>query len=362
MKTIFNTINSLFFKTRRRKLLLFAILTIIALSQIRSFYKADYEVRVIEVRRDTFVDTISASGEVKAERFAQMVFQSPGDIKDIYVSDGSFVKKGERIATIDSTIAYQTYLQAEADLRAREASLAVVYDEIKGNDDDETLEQKETRTLAETAKDKAYRAYVSAQKALSNTTVRAPFDGIVQYGNNVSIGSYASPATPSFVMVSPETVYFEAEVSEIEVSEIKIDMKSKIQLDAYPNEEYDQRVAMIGITNVTTSTGGTAYTVKVGLPENNENKLRVGMSGDIEFIIEETANTLFVPFSALVEEEGLRYVWMVSDTSRVEKREVKTGNSSIDSVEILSGIAEGDRIVERPPNDMQNGDKVKAIE
>lgn len=361
MKTFLTSIRNFLFKTKRRTVIVLVIVGIIAISQIRSYLQADYEVRVVDVKRDTFIDTISASGEVKAERYANLVFLSSGDIKDIYVTDGSTVQKGDRIATIDSTIAYQTYLQAEADLRAREASLAVVYDDLKGHDEDESLSQKEERTLAETAKDKAYRAYVAAQKALSNTTIRAPFDGIVQFASNLSIGSYASPASASFVLVDPTTVYFEAEVSEIEVSEIKLDMKSLIQLDAYPDEEYDQRVAMIGITNVTTSTGGTAYTVKVALPTNNDNKFRVGMSGDIDFIVEEATNTLFVPFSSLVDEDGKNYVWVVSGTNNVTKTAVETGNSSVDSVEILSGIKEGDRIVERPPNDMQDGDKVKSI-
>ncbi len=359
MKNILTTLKKTIFKTRRRKIVLGVIIIALAGIKINSYLKADHEVNIIDVKRGTFVDTISASGEIKAEKYAELVFLSPGEITEIYVPDGSFVKKGDRIATIDSTSAYQTYLQAEADLRAKEATLARVYDEIKGSENDESFSEIETRTLAETAKDKSYRAYVAAQKALANTTLRAPFDGIVQYASNVSIGSYASVTKPSFVIVNPQTVYFEAEVSEIEVSEIKLGMKAEIELDAYPSDTYEGQVSMVGATNVTTSTGGTAYIVKVGLPENMDNKFKVGMSGDIKFVVKEADNTLSVPFSSVVEEDGDSYVWKVVGRSTVTKTKIEVGNSSLDSIEVLSGINEGDRIVERPPNDIKEGDKVK---
>lgn len=359
MKNIFRSIKDFLFKTKLRKILFGVLVLYFLYSQVTSYYKADYELDIITVQRSTFVEKVSASGEVQAEKAINLVFQSAGDITDIAVGDGSFVSKGQEIATVDTTIAYQNYLQAEADLRAREASLEAVYDEIQDHETDESFAQKEARTLAETSKDKSYRALVSARKALGNGTLRAPFEGIVNYVNGVSIGSYASAAQPSFTLVDPSTIYFQAEVSESEVSRISLDMETHIQLDAYPNEEYVERVGMIGFSDITTSTGGTAYSIKVSLPENADNKFRLGMNGDIDFVISEQTGILSIPFSALVEVDSNEYVWVVDEKGTVKRVEVKTGISSLDSVEIVSGINEGDRIVERPPNTLEEGNKVK---
>jgi len=359
MKQFIYSIKEFLFKTKLRKVIFFTALALFSYSRVNAYLKPDFELDLITVDSETFVEKVSASGEVRAEKAINLVFQSAGDITDIAVGDGSFVKKGQAIATVDSTIAYQTYLQAQADLRAKEASLDVVYDAVKDHDDDESLAQKESRTLAETAKDKSYRGLVAAQKALGNSTLVAPFEGILNYVKGVSVGSYASAVSPSFTLVDPDTIYFQAEVSEVEVSRIKLGTEAHIQLDAYPTEEYIEKVGMIGFSDVTTSTGGTAYTIKVSLPTNSDNKFRLGMNGDIDFVISEQNGVLSVPFSALVEESSDQFVWVVRDNGKVTKTKVETGTSSLDSIEIISGLQIGAVIVERPPNTLEEGNKVK---
>jgi len=107
-----------------------------------------------------------------------------------------------------------------------------------------------------------------------------------------------------------------------------------------------------------TSTGGSAYKVRVSFPEQITLKFRVGMNGDADFIVKEKDAQLLVPITAVVEENEDTYVWVVK-RNRAKKVEFEPGDSSIDDVEVLSGLNEGDIVIVRPPANIEEGDRVK---
>ena len=247
--------------------------------------------------------------------------------------------------------------RARSDLRSAEATLERVLDEVKDHDADETFEQKEARTTAEVAKDKAFEAVIKAEKNLSEASLVSPFSGIVtDIPDGVVPGVNVSPATNVFTIVNPYSVYFEVEVNELDIPRISIGQTVQIEIDAYPDEEIEGKVLNIGFASSTTSTGGTAYRVKVGLPKNDDLKLRLGMGGDADFVIDVKEEAILIPIAAVVEGVDSDFVWLVGEDGRVERREVEVGTSSIDEIEILSGLVEGDRIISQPSLDLSEGD------
>lgn len=346
--------------TKRRRVIFLIIVALIVLWRINSARKPDWELGVVEIKKAELLESVSTSGEIKAEKFTELTFLSSENIKEILVPDGAEVKKGNLIAKLDTVSLYQSYLQAEADLRDKQAALDKVYDDVKGHEKDETLAQKETRTSAEVAKDKAYRAFVIAQKNLANANLRAPFDGIVNYNEGASIGTYSSPLSSRFSLVDPKTVFFEAEVNEIDIIKITPDTKVKIELDAYPNQEFEQQIKSISFVSTMTSTGGTAYKVKTSLPDNVDHKFRLGMNGDASFIVSSKQNVIVVPLTAIVEENEKSYVWVVNSNNKAKKVEVATGASSTDDIEITSGLKSGNLVIGRPPSKIKEGDRVKS--
>lgn len=348
-------------KTKPRRIIFFITITVVLLMWINSVRKVDWELEVVEVKNTKISETVTASGEVKAEKFTELTFLSSENVKEIIVADGAEVKKGDLIAKLDSTSLYQSYLQAEADLRDKQVTLERVYDQVKGHEKDESYSQKESRTSAEVAKDKAYRAFVIAQKNLGNTNLRAPYDGFVFYGEGSSIGTYSSPASSKFTIVDPKTTYFEAEVNEIDIINIKPEIDVIIELDAFPDQKFTQQIKVISFVSMTTSTGGTAYSVKTTLPENLENKFRIGMNGDANFIVSSKHDVLALPATSVVEEEGKSYVWTINSGNRAYKTEVVTGISSTDDFEIISGLTGGDLVIVRPPAKIKEADKIKIL-
>lgn len=345
--------------TKRRLVILAVILVLfIGFRYFRTKNNAE-EFDVYTVSRGDLVQTINASGEVKAQNHADMVFVQPGEIQEIYVQNAQWVTKGTKIAKVDTNKLYQAYEAADADLRNAQATLDRVYDDIKDDGEAEDWEERETRTAAETAKDKAYRAFVIAQINLSQGMIVAPFDGVVTINDGSSEGSFGSTVTKSFSVTDPSTVYISAEVDETDVNSIRTGMKALVELDAFEDELFEQEVQYVNFTNSFNSSGGTVYGVGVSLPDNPDMRYRLGMNGNVHFVLDTVKDVLNIPQSALVSDNGDHYVWVL-EGSNVTKRTVETGEESDENVEITSGLREGEMVVIRPSSDLSEGTTIKV--
>jgi HlyD family secretion protein len=170
-------------------------------------------------------------------------------------------------------------------------------------------------------------------------------------------GSNVTPATATYVIIDPSTTYFSADLSETDLPKVKVGQKVKISLDAYPDENFEGTLENIGVLAFTSSTGGNAYNIRVTLPENVDLKFRVGMEGDGDIVLSTLNNVLKVPFNSVLNEDGKDYVW-VYDNGKIKKSDVVIGTSSLDEVEIKSGISEGQKIVIDPSNKLIDNQKV----
>ncbi|MFV1917412.1 MAG: efflux RND transporter periplasmic adaptor subunit, partial [Patescibacteria group bacterium] len=222
-----------------KRIVIAIVVLLVGFWVIKRSTRSKFDVDVQTVKRQRFVDSVLASGEVAADEAIDLNFETGGTVAEVAVKLGQVVKKGDLIAKLDTTSLYSTYLSAEADLRAKEAALNSVYDDLQGNESTETFAEISTRTTTETNKDKAYRAFVVASRNLSGATLRAPFDGIIASmpeglatGTNITIAS-----SYQFSVVNPETIYFITEVNELDIPKLTSNLKVKITLDAYTEEE-----------------------------------------------------------------------------------------------------------------------------
>lgn len=350
-------------RSRFNKVFILIIITLMVYWRWSAIKNGGLEVDTAVVTRDTLVESISASGEIKAENSANIAFQTAGEVTEVNYKEGDRVEKGDIIAKLDTTNLYNNYLIADAGLRAAQATLNRVYDDVQGHENDESFSQIETRTAAETNKDKAYWAFVSAKKNLEGAYITAPFDGILtQAPTNIVPGAVISlPSGAVFQVVGPETTFFEAQVSEVDIVKLVSGANATIEIDAFPDKVFKGKVTGFNYASTTTSTGGTAYNVRISLPEDENIPFMIGMNGDADIILSEKENLLLAPINSIVEEDDKEYVWL-DDNSKASKVEVITGASSINDVEIISGLSEGDTIIIRPPKNIEEGTRVKNQE
>lgn len=235
------------------------------------------------IRVEEVEEAISASGELQAGQRVLLHFQTTGRLAWLGVSEGDRVSKGQVIASLDTTKVKASLEQAEADLRSAQATLDRVLDEVKGHEEDENFEQREERTIAEVARDKAYWAKVKAEKDLADATLISPFVGIVTDISSLVVGQNVS-LTDSIEIVGTGEFFFRALLDEIDYQGVRIGQKAEVFLDAFPDEVFTGEVVFISRSTTTTRSGITAIPVKIKIPADE--RFIHGLNGDVEFLLD----------------------------------------------------------------------------
>jgi membrane fusion protein (multidrug efflux system) len=300
------------------------------------------ELETTTVKRGDVAEELILSGEISADEYAQLAFQTSGEIAWIGVKEGDWVKKGQPLARLDTANLNSELQRAYSDLRSAEAALDEVYDEVKNHDSDETFEQKATRTAAEVAKDKAYEAVLKAQENLRNAALRAPFEGLVSYVANPFSGVNVTLGTTQIQVVNPETIHFIVSADQSEVIDLHQDQEVRLVLDSYPDKEFIGKVNYISFTPKSDEVGAV-YEVKVIFPSDDADlsKLRIGMTGDAKFILSEKSDVLYVPPEFVNSDTKGKYVNLGKTNNKVY---IETGIEGEERVEIMGDIKEGDTL------------------
>lgn len=168
----------------------------------------------------------------------------------------------------------------------------------------------------------------------------APIDGFIIL-RNVEPGQTFSVSDA--VLVMADKLIVKAQVDETDIGKISVGQKATIVLDAYPDKTTDAAVESIEyesqvINNV------TVYVVNV-LPNEVPNYFRSGMSATVNFTSEKRENVLLLPVRAVKKSGNQSYVFMNGKDKPISPVQVTTGLENNDSVEIVSGVAEGNEVI-----------------
>jgi len=181
-----------------------------------------------------------------------------------------------------------------------------------------------------------------ALTSLGNTTVVAPFDGIVA-AVNIEAGQTVSAGTVAIEVVDPSDVEVSTTVDEIDVSQVQQGQKATISLDALSNEEFSGEVSSISLIGNSQS-GVVSYPVTIKLAVPSGVQLREGMSATATITTQEVDNVLLVPATA-ISSSSTNPTVTVMVNGVPEVRAVKVGQSNSEYTEIVSGLNAGDRVV-----------------
>lgn len=326
-------------KGKKRIIIISAIVLIIVGSRI-VFSKQKNDVETATIQKGTVKEELVLSGEVKATEHALLTFSSSGKVSWVGVKEGDWVFKGQSLMKLDTLKLNADYERAKADLRSAEASVDKALDDVKDHDSDETFAQKETRTAAEVARDKAYEAVLKAQEDLKNATLVAPFSGLITDVLNPYSGVSAIYTQSQVEIVNPDTVYFEVTADQSEVSSLSIDQPVSIYLDSFPEDELSGKIIFISYTPKTDETG-TVYEIKVEIDSIDTETVRVGMTGDASFVLSQEKDVLYVPLNFVNSDKKGKYINLQNKNN---KEYVETGIEGEDRIEIIGNIKEGQAV------------------
>jgi RND family efflux transporter MFP subunit len=204
--------------------------------------------------------------------------------------------------------------------------------------------------------DQAKAAVRLAQQAIADSSIRSRIDGAVAE-RKVEPGTQAGPAQPVARIVGLNTIYFDAQISEAQYSEIRVGQPVKVYVDALPKLTF--RGAVSRIFPVASSVA-RSFTARISLA-NKGTMLRPQMFARGEIKFAGHANALLVPRSAVLSRSvDAGRVFIVVDGKAVS-RNVQLGFSNINEIEVTHGLQMRDEVVTQGQAMLQNGDRVQVI-
>ena len=283
------------------------------------------------------------SSTVEAYAINNIAPQTPGRIQSIRVDVGSFVGKGQILATMDAAQLDQTRLKLVND-STELSRLKSLYEEggVSKSDYD--------------AVEMAYKISRRSYNNLAeNTYLRSPLSGVITARNYDKGDLYAGQ--PIFVVQQITPVKLKVGVSESDYTKVKIGNQVEITVDALPGQTFTGKINKIYPTiDPMTHTFVTEILV-----QNSDRVLRPGMFArvKIEFGVN---NSVVVPEESVVKMQGTgqRCVYILQPDNTVESVIVKLGRHFGNSYEILEGISEGDVVTVKGSTSLKDGAKVEV--
>ncbi|MBD0691965.1 efflux RND transporter periplasmic adaptor subunit [Streptomyces sp. CBMA123] len=373
--------------------------------------------RTATVTKGTVLATVSGTGTLASPTDAAQDFATGGRLTAVKVAVGDAVKKGQVLATVDTTAAQQQVDAAQAALTTANANLTKAQAGVTTTTTEplpgattppsnsggggggghgaggSSTPAPQTTTITTTKVDDAAVAQAqqqvataqtnltNAQAALTGTTLTASVDGTVasvsaKVGDTVgasasgssassassakSSGSSAGSGTPSgfIVLTNPTGMQVTANFSELDSLKLKKGEAATVTLNAQSDTKLNATV--LSVSSLPSSSGsgaagGSAVQYAATLQLNGDTStLRTGLSATVQVITGEADNALSLPTSALSGTGASRTATVVHEDGTTARVDVGVGVEGDSTVQVVSGLNQGDK-VELPTTSGNNG-------
>ena len=341
-----------------------------------------------KAKKGSFSKKVDATGEIFATELIDVGAQVSGQIKKLYVKLGDQVKKGDMIASIDSSTQQNNIDNKEAQLaiyKAQLESAKVALNIAKTQFDRENalfsknatskqeFESAKNTYSANSAKIKELEAQIkqtnielsTAKINLGYTKITAPRDGTVvsvkvEEGQTVN----ANQTTPTIVNIADLShVKMKMQIAEGDITKIKVGTPVEYSILSEPTKKFQTTVSSIdpGLTTLSdgsygssssskssysssSSSSSAVYYYAQSIVDNKDGILRIGMTTQNELLIANVEDAIIVPSIGIKKDENGTFVYLLKDGKAV-KTAVKTGIKDNLDTQIISGINEGDEII-----------------
>jgi multidrug efflux pump subunit AcrA (membrane-fusion protein) len=359
--------------------------------------------RVERVSMSPVEDYYEATGTVRSKTTTVLSSKIMGTIISLRAREGDKVSAGQVIVEIDNRDASAQLQKADAGLRQAQEGLAEAeqainaaksaqaaaeanqrlvdstharyrallerksvspqeFDEVKSKQE---MAEAEARRAADAVKmlaakrqqalaqiDQAKAEVANARVFVSYARITSPISGVV-VSKNTEVGSTATPGTPLLTIEDSSRYRLEVAVEESQLGKIGMGQRARVRIDALGADNLEG-----GVSEITPVADpmSRSYTVKIDLPARQS--LRSGLYGVARFASGQR-QAILIPQKAVAERGQLTGVFAVDDPGVARLRLIKTGKIYGESVEALSGLGDGERIVVDGVANVRDGVKVQ---
>ena len=331
--------------------------------------------RVVESSQQQMPTELRATGTIHAKETATISAQVMGRVVQVPVHAGDSVRAGQLLVVLDGAVLQAAAAQAQAAAAAAEnqqgaaasnASLATStlarYRQLQAEKSVSPQEMDEVTRRAEAAAAQLDAAKAQAEAAreqasaartmLGYTRLAAPFAGMVT-ARMADPGAMAAPGVPLLQVDRAGALQLQVSVDESAIAAVRMGMKAAVGVDGVSQPLQGSVEEIVPAADPASH----SFLVKIDLPPSSQ--LRAGMYGSAEFSTG-THEAIVVPRSAVVQRGSLECAYVLDSQGIAQLRYLTLGAAHGDLVEVLSGIAGGERLVDTPEDRDFAGERIEA--
>lgn len=307
-------------------------------------------VELSQVRRGSIVTSLQSTTTLEPRNAATIVAQRQGQVMALQAEEGQWVRAGEVLARLDDRDAelavQRTELAAEAARRDAERG-----QQMKARD---YLSQRELDEL-EVRRREAWVALEQARLDLSRTRIVAPFAGRI-VSRLVNLGETVLPGRECFRILDFNPVLARVYFPEREIGKVAVGQRAWVTLEPHPDDPIPARVWLVN--PVVDQTNGT-FKVTLEIP-NARDALRPGALARVRVETAHITGALLMPRRGVLNEDGEPFVFVARGDSAVRVA-VHLGAVDRDTVQVLDGLAAGDRVVTVGHGGLRPGARIRPV-
>jgi HlyD family secretion protein len=373
-------------------------------------------ITAVEVlQRQDVVQTMVASGHVQSPHRTDVSAQVTGRVVAIPVVEGQWVRQGQTLIELDSSeaqanhqqaranvgqaqvnvrqlhelrlpVAEQTWLQAQANLKVAEQSLArsqALFDQgfvgASARDDAQRvwdvaqaqwhIAAQQRQSLLPGGSDVAathsalqvsQAAQASAAARLRYSRIAAPVDGVL-IARTVEPGDGVQPGKVLMVLSPKADMQLVLQIDEKNLHLLRLNQAAVASADAYPDQKFDAELVYIN-PRVDPLRGSVEVKLHVPKPPAY---LQQDMTVSVDLAVARRPQSLWVPQTALHRAvpgpaSGPAWVWVVRE-QQAQRQNITLGLTHQGRAEVLTGLADGDWLVQSPVSTLHDGARVRAV-
>ncbi len=333
-------------------------------------------VELANVARADLSQRITVVGNLIGRATVAAVPKISGRLETVSVRLGDQVRRGQALAKIEDSELLEQVKQADASfavsaatIRQREADLRFAQTNLDRSQSlferdlipRQTLDDAEARHQAALAQlDLAQAQYQQTQARLDelkinlgNTNLVSPVDGFVG-SRTLDPGAWVTPNSVFLSLVDIRVVRIVSNIVERDLRRIAVGQPARVEVDAYPGEAFEGRVAHIApVLDPNTRTAQVEIEI-----DNPEYRLKPGMYARVSFTVDERKNVLVIPTTALVEGPSGRGVFLADENNQAMFQPITAGLVEQQLTEVASGLREGQPVITTGAAALRQGDPI----
>jgi RND family efflux transporter MFP subunit len=330
-----------------------------------------------EARTGRVREEILLTGSLRPKEQVDLTAKATGRVEKLIYQLGDRVNKGDLVAELEDdelqqqvqrakaslAVVRASTRQREAELRNSKANLGRAGTLLKeGLIPKADYESRQTEyqvvqaqiQLAQAQERQAQAEINELEIRLAQSKIYAPMSGVVAR-RHIDEGALVSPSTPILSLVNLNTMVTLANVPEREVGKLRVGNKATIEVDAFPEQQFQGRVARISpVLDAATRSA----TVEVEIA-NQDHRLKAEMFARVTLDLESTRDAIIIPREGLVY-RGQQPGVFAAEHGRPVFRPIETGKTIGGEVEVLANLEPGTAIVTRGATMLREGDQIRV--